>query len=206
MDLTVRTTCSDGPQSRARGTTGFPPGCGPGPPGRRGPDWPGTDRHVRRPEGRSERTASTPRTCAAARSTASVTAHRSGSTSRASACCTASVCGESPAEPTRKNLRFAYEQFSVPGAHTFAERARIELLATGEELHPCAAGGDRQLTRQEEEIARLTAEGRTNIEIGVAVFISPRTFEWHLGKVFLKLPISSRRELRDPLRPADREG
>ena len=53
-------------------------------------------------------------------------------------------CGESPAEPTRNSLRFAYEQFSVLGAHAFAERARIELLATGEELRPRAADGDRQ--------------------------------------------------------------
>ena len=102
--------------------------------GRHGPDWPGTNRHVRRPEGRPERTASTwglvppldrlPRP------------HTAPARHRAPACCTASVCGESPAEPTRKSLRFAYEQFSVLGAHAFAERARIELLATGEKLRP----------------------------------------------------------------------
>ena len=139
-------------------------------------------RHVRRPEGRPERTASTPGTCTAARSTAS-TAHRSGSTSRARLLY-GEFCGESPADPTRKSLRFAYEQLSVLGAHAFAERARIELLATGEELRPRAADGDRQLTQQEEEIARLAAEEQPTPR-SAALFISPRTVEWHLGNAFL---------------------
>ena len=106
----------------------------------------------------------------------------------------------------RKNLRLAYEQFSAVGAHAFAERARIELVATGEKLpRPRDDGADRTLTPQEEQIVRLAADGRTNTEIGLALFISPRTVEWHLGKVFNKLGVTSRMALRDALPPAQAE-
>ena len=108
---------------------------------------------------------------------------------------------ESRRTEARKNLRFAYEQFTAIGTQAFAERARVELAATGEKARP-RVGSDRQLTQQEENIARLAAEGRNNTEIGVALFISRRTVEWHLGKVFLKLGITSRMELRDALPPS----
>jgi DNA-binding CsgD family transcriptional regulator len=86
------------------------------------------------------------------------------------------------------------------GAEAFAERARRELQATGEKARKRSDDTRTDLTPQEEEIAQLAREGRTNSEIGAQLFISRRTVEWHLGKVFAKLGISSRRELEQALR------
>jgi DNA-binding CsgD family transcriptional regulator len=99
----------------------------------------------------------------------------------------------------RAQLRTAHEAFSAIGAAAFAERARHELLATGETVRRRGAGGTSTLTAQEASIARLAAAGSTNPEIGAQLFLSARTVEWHLRKVFTKLGISSRRELRQAL-------
>jgi DNA-binding CsgD family transcriptional regulator len=82
------------------------------------------------------------------------------------------------------------------GAGAFAERARRELLATGETVRRRTDETRDLLTAQEAQIARLAADGHTNPEIGAKLFLSPRTVEWHLHKVFMKLGISSRRDLR----------
>jgi DNA-binding CsgD family transcriptional regulator len=100
----------------------------------------------------------------------------------------------------REHLRAAYEMLSRIGAGAFAERARGELLATGETVRKRAVDTRDALTSQEALVARLAAEGRTNSEIGTQLFISPRTAEYHLRKVFTKLGINSRRALRDVLR------
>ncbi|GAA1294790.1 LuxR family transcriptional regulator [Pseudonocardia aurantiaca] len=99
----------------------------------------------------------------------------------------------------RGHLRAAHDQFSAMGAEGFAERARRELAATGETARTRAPDAREKLTAQETEIARLAALGRTNQEIGAQLFISPRTVEWHLRKVFMKLGVSSRKELYDAL-------
>jgi DNA-binding CsgD family transcriptional regulator len=96
----------------------------------------------------------------------------------------------------RGELRIAHEMFVGMGADVFVERASRELLATGETARKRTVDTRFDLTAQEEEIARLAGDGRTNNEIGTELFISPRTVEWHLRKVFPKLGISSRRELR----------
>jgi DNA-binding CsgD family transcriptional regulator len=96
----------------------------------------------------------------------------------------------------REQLRATYETFSRIGAGGFAERARRELLATGETVRKRSVETRDDLTPQEAEIARLAGRGYTNPEIGARLFISPRTVEWHLHKVFMKLAIRSRRELR----------
>jgi DNA-binding CsgD family transcriptional regulator len=99
----------------------------------------------------------------------------------------------------REHLRAAHEIFGAIGAGAFAERARHELLATGETVRKRTDDTRDDLTPQEEHIARLAVAGRTNPEIGAELFISPRTVEWHLKKVFTKLGISSRKALRDVL-------
>ena len=97
----------------------------------------------------------------------------------------------------RRELTEAHETFSRIGAQAFAERARRELVATGEKVRrqQSSAGGG-ELTAQEAQIAGLAAEGLTNQEIGAQLFISTHTVEWHLRKVFVKLGITSRRQLR----------
>ena len=94
--------------------------------------------------------------------------------------------------------------FSDFGAEAFAERARRELLATGETVRRRTAETRDVLTPQEAQIARLAGEGHTNPEIGAQLFISPRTVEYHLRKVFAKLDISSRKGLRGALPDAGR--
>jgi DNA-binding CsgD family transcriptional regulator len=98
----------------------------------------------------------------------------------------------------RAQLRTAYEMLQRFGASGFAERARRELQATGETVRRSADVRD-VLTAQEAQIARLAGEGMTNSEIGAELFISPRTVEWHLRKVFTKLDVSSRNKLRGAL-------
>jgi ATP/maltotriose-dependent transcriptional regulator MalT len=104
----------------------------------------------------------------------------------------------------REQLRVAREEFLAMGAEGFAERTRHELLATGEKVRRRNDDTRDELTPQEQHIARLARDGLTNPEIGAELFLSPRTVEWHLKKVFSKLGISSRRALRDAL-PAERE-
>jgi len=89
--------------------------------------------------------------------------------------------------------------FSRVGAAAFAERARHELLATGETVRKRVFATIEELTPQERHISRLASEGLTNPEIGAQLFISPRTVEWHLSKVFTKLDITSRKELRQAM-------
>jgi DNA-binding CsgD family transcriptional regulator len=96
----------------------------------------------------------------------------------------------------RRELTQAHQMFTQMGAQAFAERARRELVATGEKVRKQTAGSSDELTAQEAQIARLAADGLTNSEIGAQLFISAHTVEWHLRKVFAKLGITSRRQLR----------
>jgi DNA-binding CsgD family transcriptional regulator len=105
----------------------------------------------------------------------------------------------------RAELRAAHEAFTAMGAEVFAKRASRELEATGETIRSRTVGPHEELTPQESQVARLAVAGHTNAEIGAALFLSPRTVEWHLRKVFTKLRIASRRELATALRgPAER--
>jgi DNA-binding CsgD family transcriptional regulator len=99
----------------------------------------------------------------------------------------------------REQLRTAHELLSAIGAAAFADRAQRELAATGETVRKRSAASPSELTAQEASIARLAVEGRTNPEIGAQLFLSARTVEWHLRKIFAKLGITSRRELRAAL-------
>jgi DNA-binding CsgD family transcriptional regulator len=99
----------------------------------------------------------------------------------------------------REQLRAAYERFEQIGAEAFAERARRELVATGETAPRRTAETRDVLTPQEAQIARMASDQQTNPEIGATLFISPRTVEYHLRKVFTKLGISSRKELQSAL-------
>jgi DNA-binding NarL/FixJ family response regulator len=96
----------------------------------------------------------------------------------------------------RKQLRTAHDMLAAIGMEAFAERARRELLATGETMRKRNVETVATLTAQEAIIARLARDGRTNPQIGAQLFLSARTVEWHLRKIFAKLDISSRRELR----------
>jgi DNA-binding CsgD family transcriptional regulator len=95
----------------------------------------------------------------------------------------------------RNQLRPAFEALTAMGANSFADRARRELQATGERVRKRDHNAQAELTPQEEQIALLARQGRTNAEIGEQLFIGARTVEWHLRKVFVKLDITSRREL-----------
>ena len=102
---------------------------------------------------------------------------------------------ENQRHDARKQLRTAYEMLHRIGAEAFAERARRELLATGESVRPRTVEAPTKLTAQEAQIARLAGAGKTNTEIGAELFISHRTVEWHLHKVFTKLEVDSRNKL-----------
>jgi DNA-binding CsgD family transcriptional regulator len=99
----------------------------------------------------------------------------------------------------REQLRTAHDMLDAIGMEAFAERARRELIAAGEKVRRRSVETRDQLTPQEEQIARLARDGMSNPEIGTQLFISARTVEWHLRKVFTKLGISSRRQLRSAL-------
>jgi DNA-binding CsgD family transcriptional regulator len=103
---------------------------------------------------------------------------------------------ENRRQDAREALREAHEIFSRIGADGFAERARRELLATGETVRKRTTENPVDLTAQEAQVAKLAREGLTNPEIASQIFISPRTVEWHLGNVFSKLGITSRKDLR----------
>jgi DNA-binding CsgD family transcriptional regulator len=99
----------------------------------------------------------------------------------------------------RQQLRQAHELLGAMGADGFAERARRELLAIGETVRKRTVATATGLTAQELRIALRARDGQTNTEIGTELFVSPRTVEWHLRKVFAKLGITSRRQLRHAL-------
>ncbi len=103
----------------------------------------------------------------------------------------------------REQLRVSYEMFTAMGAEAFAERARRELLATGETVRKRTVDTRNDLTPQEQHIVRLARDGRTNPEIGEELFISARTVEWHLANVFTKLGVKSRRDLKDTVPSSD---
>ena len=99
----------------------------------------------------------------------------------------------------RAQLRAAHDQFTSIGMEAFAERARKELIATGEVVRARSVETRDDLTAQERQIAELARDGLSNPEIGARLFLSPRTVEWHLRHVFSKLGIHSRRELANVL-------
>jgi DNA-binding NarL/FixJ family response regulator len=105
----------------------------------------------------------------------------------------------------RAELRAGHDQFNSIGMEAFAERARKELLATGERARKRTVETSDDLTAQEQQIAQLACDGLSNPEIGARLFLSPRTVEWHLHKVFAKLGIRSRRELSSALPTSDSE-
>ena len=105
----------------------------------------------------------------------------------------------------RTQLRTAHRTYAAVGMESFAERARRELVATGEKVRSRRVDMRDDLTPQEQHIARLARDGLTNPEIGAQLFLSPRTVEWHLHKVFTKLGITSRRQLRSALPDSEQE-
>jgi ATP/maltotriose-dependent transcriptional regulator MalT len=96
----------------------------------------------------------------------------------------------------REQLRTAYEMFTAMGMEAFAQRAARELRATGGTARKRSVESGSELTSQEAQIARVVRDGLSNAEIGARLFISPRTVEWHLGKIYEKLNVTSRRQLR----------
>jgi DNA-binding CsgD family transcriptional regulator len=105
----------------------------------------------------------------------------------------------------RDQLRTAHELFATMGAAGFAERAARELLASGEKARKRTVETRGQLTAQENQIAQLARDGLSNPEIGARLFISPRTVEYHLHKVFTKLDITSRSQLERVLPTGPRQ-
>ena len=95
----------------------------------------------------------------------------------------------------RHQLRTAHEMFTATGAEAFAERARIELLATGERARQRTAATEIELTAQEAQIARLVSQGGSNRDIAAQLFLSPSTVDYHLRKVFRKTGVTSRTQL-----------
>ena len=112
---------------------------------------------------------------------------------------------ESRRVEAREQLRAAHQMLATMGIGGFAERARAELLATGETVRRRGTETAADLTPQEIRVARLAVDGHTNPEISTQLFLSPRTVEWHLRKVFTKLGISSRRELPMVLSELERD-
>lgn len=110
------------------------------------------------------------------------------------------LSGQSRIAEARDVLRASYEAFASMGADVYADRAQRGLAALGETVRLRQPGVREELTSQEAAIAQLASTGRTNQEIAATLFLSPRTVEWHLGKIFTKLGIASRRNLADALR------
>jgi DNA-binding CsgD family transcriptional regulator len=108
---------------------------------------------------------------------------------------------ESRRVDARTHLRTAFELFTEMGIHAFAERTRRELLATGKTVRKRTTDKENQLTPQESQIARLARDGLSNPEIASRLFISARTVQFHLSKVFTKLGINSRSQLHRVLPP-----
>ena len=105
----------------------------------------------------------------------------------------------------RAELHKAHDLSMAIGMQAFGERARIELVATGEKLRKRTVETRDDLTAHERQIAQLARDGLSNPEIGGRLFLSPRTVEWHLRKVFVKLGIGSRRELAGALPKSNAE-
>jgi DNA-binding CsgD family transcriptional regulator len=105
----------------------------------------------------------------------------------------------------RERLRAAEQMFAEIGMEAFAERAQGELVAAGAKPRKRPLDAREELTPQEQQIAQLARDGLTNAEIGAQLFLSPRTVEWHLHKVFAKLGIDSRNGLNAVLPPSERE-
>jgi DNA-binding CsgD family transcriptional regulator len=101
----------------------------------------------------------------------------------------------------REQLRIAHESFTEFGMQAFAERARVELEATGERARKRNVETRNDLTPQEAQICRLAAEGASNQEIAAQLFISPSTVDYHLRKAFRKLGLKSRHQLKRHLQP-----
>jgi DNA-binding CsgD family transcriptional regulator len=103
----------------------------------------------------------------------------------------------------RSHLHTAFDALREMGSEAFAERARVELEATGEKVRKRSPETRLTLTPQEAQIARLASAGQTNPEIGARLFLSSRTVEYHLRKVFMKLEVKSRRQLPEALGRAE---
>ncbi|GAA2370103.1 hypothetical protein GCM10010170_071000 [Dactylosporangium salmoneum] len=101
----------------------------------------------------------------------------------------------------RRQLGIAHDAFTGMGAAAFAERARVELLATGQHARTRAVPAGHDLTPQEARVAALAAAGATNAEIATQLFVTDSTVEYHLNKIFRKLGLTSRRQLAGALRP-----
>jgi DNA-binding CsgD family transcriptional regulator len=112
---------------------------------------------------------------------------------------------ESRRVDARAQLRAAHEHFASIGMEAFAERSRRELVATGEKARKRTVDTRDDLTAQQRQIAHLARDGLSNADIGARLFLSPRTVEWHLGKVFGKLGIRSRHELASALPSSESE-